>query len=101
MWRDFFCPYIEVYLLGELKGVKTGMTAGVGLGENKRLEGFSGLWGIGRIRRIGRMWAERESVPGIAARSMDQVDRVDESRIQAFYAPCTFSVCNLIDLVKR
>ena len=41
---------------------KTGMTAGVCLGANKRLEGIGGVQGIGRISRIsriGRMWEGR------------------------------------------
>ena len=53
---------IQFCLLEEQKGRKTGMMAGVDLGENKRLEGFSHLWGvgrIGRIGRIGRMWEGR------------------------------------------
>ena len=49
------------------KRLKTGITAWVCLGTNKRLEGLRRLRGvgrIGRIGRIGRMWERRRHVLG-------------------------------------
>ena len=54
VWITVFFHVVVVECLdGRASSQKTGMTAGVCLGANKRLEGIRRLRGVGRIGRIG------------------------------------------------